>query len=272
MIPIKTENFQWDFTTTFAQNRSKVTDVIGDTDKILLAQNYGVSFNAVVGQPLGVFNTFVPTRTDDGQYIVDEDGYYVESTDEEIVGTSERDFVMGFKNKFTYKNLVLSFGVDWKQGGEMYSYTKRLSYFTGNGIETAYNDRNPFIIPNSVVDNGDGTYSENTTPITFEGITDFYNTQNNPGREMDHVIDKTFVRLRDISLTYNLPSKLLKNTGITGASFTIYGKNLALWTPDENSYVDPELSTFGTGLLSEQGEFGTNPSQRSYGATLKLTF
>jgi len=272
LIPIKTDSFQWDFTTTFAKNRSKVTDVIGDTDKILLAQNYGVSFNAVVGQPLGVFNTFVPTRTDDGQYIVDEDGYYVESEDEQIVGTSERDFVMGFKNKFTYKNLTLSFGIDWKQGGEMYSYTKRLSYFTGNGIETAYNDRQPFIIPNSVVDNGDGTYSENTTPITFEGVTDFYNTQNNPGREADHVIDKTFVRLRDISLTYNIPSKLFKNTGITGASFTIYGKNLALWTPNENSYVDPELSTFGTGLLSEQGEFGTNPSQRSYGATLKLTF
>ncbi|WP_445452762.1 SusC/RagA family TonB-linked outer membrane protein [Flavobacterium sp. 25HG05S-40] len=272
LIPIRTDNFQWDFTTTFTKNNSEVTDVIGDTEKVLLAQNYGVSFNAVVGQPLGVFSTFTPTRNDAGQYIVDGDGYYVESPDEQIVGSSERDFVMGFKNKFTYKNLVLSFGFDWKQGGEMYSYTKRLSYFTGNGIETVYNDRNPFIIPNSVVDNGDGTYSENTTPITFEGVTDFYNTQSNPGREADHVIDKTFVRLRDISLTYSLPSKLLKNTGITGASFTIYGKNLALWTPDDNSYVDPELSTFGTGLLSEQGEFGTNPSQSSYGATLKLTF
>ena len=123
-----------------------------------------------------------------------------------------------------------------------------------------------------MVYNGDVTYSENTTPITFEGVTDFYNTQNNPGIEQTHVIDKTFIRLRDVSLTYSIPSKLLNNTGITAASFTVYGKNLALWTPNDNSYVDPELSTFGTGLLSEQGEFGTNPSQRSYGATLKLTF
>jgi len=75
-----------------------------------------------------------------------------------------------------------------------------------------------------------------------------------------------------MSLTYNIPNKMLKNTGLSAASFSIYGKNLALWTPDDNPYVDPELSTFGTGLLSEQGEFGTNPSQRSYGATLKLTF
>lgn len=272
LIPIKTDNFQWDFTTTFAKNKSKVLDVVGDTEKILLAQNYGVSFNAIVGEPLGTFSTFTPTRNAAGQYIVDGDGYYVESTDEQKVGTAERDFVMGFKNKFTYKNLTLSFGIDWKEGGSMYSYTKRLSGFTGNGIETIYNNRNPFIIPNSVVDNGDGTYSENTTPITYEGITEFYNTQNNPGIEQSHVIDKTFVRLRDVSLTYSLPSKMLKNTGIAGASFTVYGKNLALWTPNDNSYVDPELSTFGTGFLSEQGEFGSNPSQRSYGATLKLTF
>jgi len=232
-----------------------------------------VSFNAIVGEPLGVFSTFVPETNADGQYIVDPaTGYYVVTEDEQIVGTSQRDFVMGFKNRLSYKNVVLSFGIDWKQGGEMYSYTKRLSHFTGNGIETIYNDRNPFIIPNSVVDNGDGTYSENTTPISFESITDFYNTQNNPGVEQSHVIDKTFVRLRDVSLTYNFSQKFLKGTGLTGSSISVYGKNLALWTPDENPYIDPELSTFGDGLLSEQGEFGANPSQRSYGVSLKLTF
>jgi len=272
VLPVRTENFTWDMSGTFSKNVSKVDDVAGDVSKILLAQNYGVSFNAVVGQPLGVFSTFVPTKNDQGQYIVDANGYYVASTDEQAVGNSQRDFVVGLKNKLTYKNLTLAFALDWKQGGEMYSYTKRLSHFTGNGIETIYNDRNPFIIPNSVVDNGDGTYSENTTPISFEAVTDFWNTQNNPGVEQGHVIDKTFVRLRDLSLTYNLPSKIFRNSGISGMQFSVYGKNLALWTPDENPYIDPELSTFGSSLLSEQGEFGANPSQRAYGATLKLTF
>jgi hypothetical protein len=278
VIPVKTNNFRWDINATFTKNQSEVTDVIGDTEKILLAQNYGVSFNAIVGQPLGSFATFVPRQNDAGQYIVDAaSGNYLVTTDEQIVGNAQRDFIMGFQNKFTYKNIVLSFGLDWKQGGEMYSYTKRLSHFTGNGIETTYNNRNTFIIPNSVVEvldvDGNVTgYAENTTPISFEGITDYWNPGPNPGVEKGHVIDKTFVRLRDISLTYNIPSKMLKNTGIVGATFSVYGKNLALWTPDDNPYVDPELSTFGTGLLSEQGEFGTNPSQRTYGATLKLTF
>jgi TonB-linked SusC/RagA family outer membrane protein len=278
LVPIRTKNFQWDFTTTFTKNNSEVTDIKGDADKQLLASNYGVTFNAVEGQPLGVFSAKMPLKTDDGKYIIDgATGFYKVSDDEQIIGTSQRDFVMGFNSRMTYKNLVFTFGVDWKEGGEMYSYTKRLSHFTGNGIETAYNDRNTFIIPNSVVEvvNGSGVvtgYEENTKAVGFEDITDFYNTSNNPGIENTHVIDKTFVRLRSVALTYNFPSAVIKRMGLQNASLSVYGKNLALWTPESNPYIDPELSTFGTGLLSEQGEFGANPTQRTYGASIKLTF
>jgi len=231
-----------------------------------------------LGEPLGTFNVAVPLTNAAGQYVVDPaTGYFKVTPDEQIIGDSQRDFIMGFKNRLSYKNLVLSFGIDWKEGGEMYSYTKRLSHFTGNGIETTYNDRNPFIIPNSVIEvtDTDGNvtgYEENTTPVGFLFVTDYWNPGPNPGIEQGHVIDKTFVRLRDVSLTFNVPFEAIKRIGLANASFSIYGKNLALWTPDDNPYVDPELSTYGDGLLSEQGEFGTNPSQRSYGASIKLTF
>jgi TonB-linked SusC/RagA family outer membrane protein len=273
IVPVRTEDFEWNFTTTFTKNKSEITNILGDTKKLALATNYGVSFNAVLGEPLGVFYAVVPKKNDLGQYIVNPtSGMYEVTDDEQKIGTSQRDFIMGFKNKITYKDLSLSFGIDWKQGGQMYSYTKRLSHFSGNGIETTYNGRNAFIIPNSVVENTDGTFSENTTAISSENVTNFYNTQNNPGIEQTHVIDKTFVRLRDVSLTYNVPSSIIKNMGLSNAAFSIYGKNLALWTPNENPYIDPELSTYGSGLLSEQGEFGANPSQRTYGASIKLTF
>jgi len=274
LVPVRTDNFQWDFTTTFTKNMSEVVDIAGDTEKQLLASNYAVTFNAVVGQPLGVFSAFLPLKNDLGQPIVDAaTGFFKVSDDEEIIGTSQRDFVMGLNNRMTYKNLVFTFGFDWKQGGEMYSYTKRLSHFTGNGIETIYNDRNTFIIPNSVIDNGNGTYSENTTPITTDAVTDYWNPGPNPGIEQSHVIDKTFVRLRAVALTYNVPSTFIKKMGLQNAALSIYGKNLALWTPSENPYIDPELSTFGAAsIVSEQGEFGANPTQRTYGASIKLTF
>lgn len=273
LIPVRTQDFQWDMTTTFTKNDSEVTAIAGETTKLTLASNYNVNFSAALGEPLGVFYAVKPKVNEQGQYIVNAStGFYEVTEDEQKVGTSQRDFVMGLKNKVSYKGLTLSFGLDWKQGGEMYSYTKRLSHFTGNGIETTFNGRNAFIIPNSVIQNTDGTFTENTQPITFEQQTNFYNTGNNPGIEQTHVIDKTFVRLRDISLTYNINSDLVKSIGLSNASLSVYGKNLALWTPNENPYVDPELSTFGAGLLSEQGEFGTNPSQRTYGASIKLTF
>lgn len=273
LVPVRTANFQWDFTTTFTKNLSEVVDIAGDTKKQLLASNYAVTFNAIVGEPLGAFAAFMPLKNDQGQYIVNKaTGYYEVSTDEEVIGTSQRDFVMGLNNKMTFKNFVFTFGLDWKEGGEMYSYTKRLSHFTGNGIETLYNDRNTFIIPNSVNDNGNGTYSENTTPITTDAVTDFWNPAQNPGVENTHVIDKTFVRLRSVGLTYNFPSTIIKKMGLQNAALSIYGKNLALWTPEGNPYIDPELSTFGAGLASEQGEFGANPTQRTYGASIKLTF
>ncbi|HEY0045149.1 MAG TPA: SusC/RagA family TonB-linked outer membrane protein [Flavobacterium sp.] len=274
LTPVKTENFNWTINYTFTKNLNELTRIEGGTDRVSILENlYGVTFAAEVGRPLGAFYASVPTTNDAGQYIVNPaTGYYVESVEQEYVGDSQRDFVMGLVNNITYKNVSLSFGFDWKQGGEMYSYTKRLSHFVGNGIETTYNDRNPFIIPNSVVQNEDGTFSENTTPVSFENITNFYNTVNNPGIERTHIIDKTFVRLRDLSLYYNFSPKITDRLGLSKLSFGLYGKNLFLWTPDENPYVDPETTTFGNDLLSEFGEFGANPSQRAYGAVVKLSF
>lgn len=278
IIPVRNDNFTWDFTYTFTKNESEVTNIDGGLDKVQLAANYGVSWNAVKGKPLGEFQSFVPKTNAAGQFIVDPNtGFYKPTDDEQAVGNSQRDFVMGLKNKVSYKNLSLTFGIDWKQGGEMYSYTKRLSHFVGNGIETTYNNRNTFIIPNSVVEVVDGSgnvtgYEENTTAVAFASVTDYWNPSNNPAIEPGHVIDKTFVRLRDVALTYTFPSETIKRLGLVNASFTLYGKNLALWTPDENPYIDPELSTFGSDLNSEVGEFGSNPAQRSYGASLKLTF
>lgn len=274
---IQTDDWQWNLTATYTKNLSNIDAIDGGTSKINLAQNFGVSFNAIVDEPLGVFSTFVPVINSAGQYVVNDLGFYKVTEDEQNIGTSQRDFVMGFTSKLSYKNLSLFVGVDWKQGGEMYSYTRRLSEFTGNGITTTFNNRNTFIIPNSVTEVVDGNgvvtgYEENTTPVSMTSQTDFYNTSNNPGIEQTHVIDKTFVRLGSLALTYNVPFKLVERLGLSNAAFSVYGKNLALWTPDGNAYVDPELTTFGDGLLSEQGEFSANPSQSTYGASIKLTF
>ena len=271
--PVRNDNFDWRIGYTFTKNKNEVTDIAEGLDEIAINGAYAVNFYAIKGKPLGVFKTRTAATTPDGQVIVNPDtGIPVQSTEEQEIGTSQRDFIMGLKNTFSYKNLTLSFNFDWKQGGKMYSYTNRLLGFTGNSIATTYNDRNPFIVPNSVVDNGDGTYSENTTPISYENVTGYYSSSNNGSIEESHVIDRSFIRLRDLSLAYVIPTSFSQKLGLNSISMTLYGKNLFLWTPDENPYVDPEISTFGSDLASEFGEFSTNPSQRTYGFALKVSF
>ena len=273
IVPIKTENFSWNLDYTFTKNENEVTDIAEGLSEILLNSAFAVNFYAVKGKPLGIYKTRVAATTPTGQVIVDPASGIPQQVDtEEEIGTSQRDFIMGLKNSFRYKNFTLSASLDWKEGGKMYSYTNRLLGFTGNSIATTFNERSPFIVPNSVVDNGDGTFSENVTPIDYINVTGFYSAGNNGGIEESHVIDKTFVRLRDMSLTYRIPMGLTEKLGLSSAAVSIYGKNLALWTPDDNPYVDPEVSTFQDDLASEFGEFAGNPTQRSYGFALKLSF
>jgi len=275
LVPFKTDDFSWNIDYTFTKNKNKVTSLPEGLDKFLINSSFGINFYAIAGEPLGVYQGRVPVVNDAGQTVVDPNtGIPLQTTSEETIGNSQRDFVMGLQNTFKYKNFRLSFGIDWKEGGLMYSYTSRLLGFTGNSIATTFNDRRTFIVPNSVVDNGDGTFSENTTAVNFGAVTGFYSASNNPSTEAtNHVIDKTFIRLRDLSLSYNLPFKIIEKAGFTNASVSIYGKNLALWTPDENPYVDPEVTSFGgNDLASEFGEFAGNPAQRTYGFALKLAF
>ncbi|OIV43262.1 SusC/RagA family TonB-linked outer membrane protein [Flavobacterium johnsoniae] len=274
--PIKNKDFTWSLTYTFTKNLNEVTKLADGFDRIDLATAYGVSFSAVKGQPIGAYYSLVPKTTPTGQPIVSPTtGINVQTTDLQNIGNAQRNFVMGLQNNFKYKNFNLGFSLDWKDGGEFYSYTKRLSHFVGNGIETTYNDRGPFIVPNSVnevITNGVVSYVENTTPVAWDQVANYYNPQNNVSSESTHVIDKTFVRLREINFNYDFPSSVSKNMGLNKITLGIYGRNLFMWTPGENPYTDPETGTYGTGVLSDLGEFGTNPSQRSVGGVLKLSF
>jgi hypothetical protein len=86
------------------------------------------------------------------------------------------------------------------------------------------------------------------------------------------VIDKSFIKLREVVLSYKLPTKLLQGTYIQGLTVSVIGRNLFLWTPRSNQYIDPEVSTFGTDLQGQFGEFSANPSTRSLGFSLKANF
>jgi hypothetical protein len=155
----------------------------------------------------------------------------------------------------------------------MYSRTAEITRFTGNSITTTYNDRKPFVVPNSVVKNTDAdgnvTYTPNTTPVDNDHMDDYYRA---PALDRANVIDKSFIKLREVVVGYSFPQKVLENTFIQNLSISLIGRNLFLWTPKNNQFIDPETSTFGTDINGQFGEFSANPSTRSYGFSLKANF
>ena len=136
--------------------------------------------------------------------------------------------------------------------------------FVGTSLETE--NREERIFPNSVYLNGEGNYVPNEK-FTFSPET--YYTRTIPIGQ--HVIDGSYVKLSEASLTYNFDNRLLRRTFLGSANLSIYGSNLLLWTAKENQYVDPEMNSGGASNL--QGfEYSSRPSLRNYGVRLGITF
>ncbi len=272
LVPVKTNNFEWNMNLTYSNNKNKVLELPGSLDKVEIYSAYGIEFNAYVGEPIGVFKGHAPLRDPEGHIVVNPDTGIPLEGDKEIYGNAQSDFQMGLVNNLNYKNWNLGFSFDYREGGLMYSYTARINYFVGNATKTTYNDRNPFVVPGSVVLNDDGTYSKNTTAVPKSRINEYWNQTNNPMISREHVLDKTYIKLRDITLSYRFNKNILRNTPLTSLTVTGYGRNVFLWTPKENNFVDPEGSTYGNDLRSEFGEFAGGPSVRSFGLSIKASF
>lgn len=161
----------------------------------------------------------------------------------------------------------------------MYTRTKDIEYFTGNAMQTAYNDRNDFVIPNSVneiVDaEGNTTYVENQTAIGLTGYNSkIYDYWNGGGADMESawLIDKSYVKLRSVVLSWDLPKQWFKDIFIKDVVLSAYGNNLFVWTPSSNTFIDPEMTSFGNDLEGNYGEWSANPSSRHFGFNLKFKF
>ncbi|MCC8119669.1 MAG: SusC/RagA family TonB-linked outer membrane protein [Bacteroidales bacterium] len=288
-IPVQLNNFQWQIGFNWAYNRNKVLTMPESLEggKVTInsysAGNDAVYLYAMEGKALGQYYTYLQ------QYVTDENSPYygqiiVGSDGLPVLGTKEEDTGMNMNHKWTGGvttalsafGFTLSGALDIRYGGYYFCRTKNLMSFTGNGKVTMYNDRQPFVIPNSVVDNGDGTYSPNTKAIYLadSSLQDYYELGWGNGGKF-YMVDRTYVKLRNISLTYQLPRKWLKKIYMSDVAITLYGNNLVTWTASDNIFSDPEVSntsSTSSDLAVGFGQYYANPSQKEFGVNLKVTF
>ncbi|MCM1137947.1 MAG: SusC/RagA family TonB-linked outer membrane protein [Duncaniella sp.] len=289
LTPIDTPNFQWTIGLNWTKNVNKVLSMPESLEggKVTIysfsAGNDAVYMYAEEGKPLGSYYTYLPQYVTDetspyyGSPIVDVHGQPVLSSDTQDTGYNmNHKWTGGITTAFTAYGVTLSAALDIRKGGKMFSRTKNLMQFTGNGVVTEYNERRPFIIPNSVVDNGDGTYSENTTPIYIadSSFQTYFNNYGWGNGGEAYLLDRSYAKLRNISLSWSIPKKWIKVLDLQEVMLTAYCNNAFIWTAKDNRYVDPESTTVTSSgdLAYGFGELYTNPSSRTFGLNLKVNF
>jgi TonB-linked SusC/RagA family outer membrane protein len=277
--PVKIGDFSWDFSVNYSKNNNELVSLpeqLGGDDGELDLYGFGTTaasthLVAQVGEPLGLFKVTVPERDTEGNVVVNEQTGLPVASDPVVVGDANYDYTVGITNNFSYKGLSMSFNIDSRQGGLMYSRTKDILAFTGNSIQTTYNDRKPFIVPNSVNELSDGSYVPNTTPVH---PADFYTYFGDGETKLNEnfLIDRSFVKLRNVSLSYQLPERWLGDGFFKSINVSVYGNNLLIYTPADNTFIDPEVSTFGNDLVGMFGEYSANPSTRKIGGSVQVKF
>lgn len=276
--PVVTKNFNWSLTYTYTKNWNKVNNLNGGPANVIIKSAYDAEIRAVPGQPIAEMYAPVPERTPDGKIVVNENGLPIAAQDRGDFGSTQYNYMMGLVNTLSYKNWTLNFSLDYRFGGVMYSGTADLLNFVGNSVTTTYNDRQPFVIPNSVKvvgtdADGKTIYAPNTTAITSDNFYEYYYPTTNPGTAYyQRIISKSFLKLRDVTLTYRLPQGWASKVAASNLSLGVYARNLLLWTPKSNVYLDPEASNLGNDLGSEFGEFRAAPVSVQFGVILRASF
>ena len=276
-VPVQTRKFRWELGFNFSKNNNKVVSMPSSLEGGMVNLNQfsttqdAVYMRAVVGKPMGELFTNMPQYTDDGKIIVGASGQPLLTN--EVVDTGKNvnpDWTGGVTTSFSAYGFTLSAALDVRQGGYMFSRTKNLMQFTGNGDITLYNERKPFIIPNSVY--ADGT--PNTTPIYLSNSSyqDYFNKYGAGLGGEFYLIKRSFVKLRNITLAYTLPKSLVKKLYLSDITVSLFANNLITWTHKGNRYIDPEASSFGNDLEGMFGELYSNPACRTFGIGLSVKF
>ncbi|MFN8250632.1 MAG: SusC/RagA family TonB-linked outer membrane protein [Ferruginibacter sp.] len=281
--PVKTSSgFSWDVLVNWSTFKQVYTELPPGVTTI------GTFFK--VGSRVDEVYISKFARTPDGQIINDGGGRPIILPVAQFAGYANPKWVWGFNNKFSYKNFAFSFQFDGRVGGIMEDYVRKKTFQGGRHIETVegalgaarYDDTRGI---KSYL--GEGVQVSNATAITYDPvtgvITNYGALQFAPNATKTYVQDyisrvhsipepnmmsKSYVKLREIVASYNLPAKLLGKTFIKNASVSLVARNLLYFMKD-NKFKDVDIDQYAG---SQSGTNLQTPTTRSYGINLNIVF
>ncbi|MBI3220279.1 MAG: SusC/RagA family TonB-linked outer membrane protein [Bacteroidetes bacterium] len=275
--PYKTNDWQVDVTLNYTKNISRVDALVGSTTSVGLSGFTTEGNFAEVGQPFNVIKgTYVP-RNPSGQLIVNAAGSYATSSNLGIIGDPNPQWFGSGLLNVRWKAITLGAQVDYTAGGQVLSYT--VSSLVGRGVSKDlenFDPSLPLVLPgvNEVTD-GSGNvtgYTPNTTPLTTAGVF-FGNTIIGGGPSDRAIFDATRVRIREISLSYTLPTAMVSKLKLKGVTVSAVANNIWWKAINAPKYtkVDFDRTAFGSGNGAGL-DYISGPSAQEYGVNLKISF
>ncbi len=266
LSPVKTKNLSWDIILNWSKVEGEVLSLPDQLDEIIFADSGfpGVISKVVVGGSPGDLFGYTYNYDDNGNLIIADDGFPRINTTERVkVGNAFPDWLGSINSTIRWKDLSFSFLLERKQGGDLYDSGRRNGI--RNGILQITEPREVEVVFDGVLENG----TLNTTPVLID--ENYYRSSSIYNRASEVLVqDASWWRLRNVTLSYNLPSKMLSKTPIEGMSFSFTGNNLWLDTPFRG--YDPEGSQFSAGT-NAYGFTGLNiPSTKSYLVGINVNF
>jgi TonB-linked SusC/RagA family outer membrane protein len=289
LVPVK-GRFTWKSDINFTRNRNKVIELTKSVSSYMLGSTDGSNIEYLIkeGTQMGDFYTRSWLKVKDGEFagqaLLNSKGLQQQDNDFTKIGNYNPDYMIGFNNNFHYRNFTLNMLIDWRQGGQYYSYVAKSLIQDGRtentlpGRDAAHgglnwtdangNKRDDGMLMDGVIANGDGTYRKNDVIIA---AADYYDNKYWKYYE-NETYSATYVKLKEVSLTYAFGPQLMRRLPfLSNLSLSLIGSNLYTWTSANNGY-DPEI----TMSLSNQRYQGvghwTLPGTRSYGAKLSCNF
>ena len=274
---ILTDDFSWSINTNFTSIENEVTDLVG-VESVNLGGLSAVSSRAVEGYPLGVLWGSRSLRDENGEVVLDENGFPEQDQVEGIIGDPNPDWQGSFSTSFSYKNFRVSALLETYQGADIYAGTKSVLRDLGKWYDTANEvtaQRNYLTSEGEVINIGE-TFRGNVQDFGAGPVAlteSWYNGEGgffSGGNDELYIEDGSWTRLREVSIGYLWDSEWLKNTTkLQSVELTLTGRNLVLWTDFEGNDPDTNLS----GVSAARGiDYFNNPSTKSYLVNLNVKF
>lgn len=248
-------NYGLDLGVNFTKITNKVKKLADGVESIMLGGFVEPQVRAQAGYTYPNIYGKAFKRTEDGQLLLNANGLPQGTAASVNLGECTPDFNMGFNLRAHYKQLSLSATMDWQKGGCMYNGTLlTMNYFGASKASLPYHE-------GTMVAEGinEATGQKNTVQVSKQQYYMAYNDVTEAG-----IFDTSFLKLRDVTLSYQFPK-------FAGINLSVYGfaRNILLWAKLPG--LDPESSQ-GNGNMSGYFERYSIPNSSSFGGGFKIAF